>query len=205
MNKIPNNPAQTVEAWKLGMRLLIGSLGIFFVSGLLGYVVIQYQHISLRYDEPFSIPVSLWISTFCLIGSSITIQRAITAIRREQSDKTNRQLRLCCAFAALFTLFQIIGMYQVLVTHAGAFSSENTTGIGMNGIAFTLMFTHGLHVLAGLIWLGIVTYRVVRNKYDHEYYLGLTLCSYYWHFLDFIWLAMFLVFVLTYMGTFLAG
>lgn len=201
MNKTPHHPAQAVEAWKLGIRLLLGSLGIFFVSGILGYVVIQYQHIHLRYDQPFSIPVSLCISTICLFGSSFTIEGALSAVRRERNAAASRQMKLCCGFAALFTVFQIIGMIQVLQTHTGLFNTTNPNNIGMNGIAFTLMFTHGLHVVAGLIWLGIITHRVIRKKYDHEYYLGLTLCSYYWHFLDFIWVAMFMVFALTYMGT----
>ncbi|QDU80795.1 Cytochrome c oxidase subunit III [Polystyrenella longa] len=190
-DKNPITTSQHIEAWTLGMKLLIGSLSIFFLAGILGYVVIQQQHISLRYSKAFTIPMSLWWSTAALILVSFAMHRAMVSVRREQFQ-TKRMILISLAGAVAFTVFQIVGMTEVLQGHYQLlFTSEK----GMNGIAFCLMLMHALHVAIGLIWLGVVAKNIFTYRYDHEYHLGLSLCAFYWHFLDFIWIVMFLVFI----------
>lgn len=191
-DKNPSTPTQNIEAWKLCVKLLVGSLSIFFLAGILGYIVIQQHHISLRYAGKFDIPVSLWLSTVALFVVSYAMQKMTTIVKQEHFMLLKRMVLLSIGGAATFTLFQIIGMADVLQSHL-LLRSESK--VGMDGIAFFLMLFHALHVAIGLIWLGIISRNVLRRRYDHEYHLGLTLCTYYWHFLDFIWVVMFFVFV----------
>ena len=185
-------PSQHIESWKLAVKLLVGSLTIFFLSGIVGYIVIQQQHITLRYANKFSVPISLWLSTAALIVVSYAMQRATSVVRREQLPQLKRFMLMSIAGAVVFSVFQLVGMIDVLQDYLKVKASESQ---GMGGIAFALIATHALHVGFGLLWLAIVARKVYSQSYDHEYHLGLTLCTYYWHFLDFVWVVMFFVFL----------
>ncbi|MCA9041847.1 MAG: cytochrome c oxidase subunit 3 [Planctomycetaceae bacterium] len=190
--KDPINPTQNIESWKLLIKLLVGSLTIFFMAGIMGFVVIQQQHINLRYSRSLDVPASLWISTVALLVVSYSLHRSISYAKREQLETLKKVTLVGIAGALLFTLFQIIGMHDVYQEHLHLKSSSIWN---MSGISFVMILSHGLHVAAGLIWLAIVARNVFAKRYDHEYHLGLTLCAYYWHFLDFVWVVMFVVFL----------
>ncbi|MEZ6044970.1 MAG: cytochrome c oxidase subunit 3 [Planctomycetaceae bacterium] len=194
--KSAQTPSQFIEAWKLGVKLMVGSLSIFFVAGIMGYVVILQRHITLRYSQNFEIPVTLWLSTIALLSVSIGLFYASKVVRRDKFQTLKRTLWVTITGAVLFTILQIVGMTSILNEH---YLVKETATYSMSGIAFGLILFHAGHVAAGLVWLGIVLKRVMAQGYDHEYHLGLTLCSYYWHFLDFIWVVMLGVFIVTNM------
>jgi cytochrome c oxidase subunit 3 len=66
-----------------------------------------------------------------------------------------------------------------------------------SGAFYTLTGFHGAHVLVGLILLGLCLKRAYRNDFSHSYNTPLTAASYYWHFVDIVWvLLFFLVYVI---------
>jgi heme/copper-type cytochrome/quinol oxidase subunit 3 len=67
----------------------------------------------------------------------------------------------------------------------------------LEGLLFVLILLHGLHFMAGMIALTIVTIRGWKGRYDHEYHGGVRMCALYWRFLDVVWIAMFGTFLLT--------
>ncbi|MGN6506488.1 MAG: cytochrome c oxidase subunit 3 [Tepidisphaeraceae bacterium] len=58
-------------------------------------------------------------------------------------------------------------------------------------LVMALILIHALHVVGGLVALGIVAYHGYRGFYDHEQHAGVTNCVLYWHFLDAVWILMF--------------
>jgi cytochrome c oxidase subunit 3 len=70
---------------------------------------------------------------------------------------------------------------------AGAQSTITTSFI------YVLTFLHGIHLLAGLIVLSVLIYNTVKNKYTTNK-LGFELGIYFWHFLDILWVYLFLFF-----------
>ena len=67
----------------------------------------------------------------------------------------------------------------------------------LEGLVFVMVLLHVLHFAGGMIALAIVTWRGLRGRYDHEYHGGLQLCAIYWRFLDVVWIALFVAFLLT--------
>lgn len=67
----------------------------------------------------------------------------------------------------------------------------------MEGLLFVLILLHGLHFIAGLVGLTIVTARALAGRYDHEYHGGVKLCAVYWRFMDVVWIVLFGAFLLT--------
>jgi len=70
---------------------------------------------------------------------------------------------------------------------AGAQSTITTSFI------YVLTFLHSIHLLAGLIVLSVLIYNTVKNKYTTNK-LGFELGIYFWHFLDILWVYLFLFF-----------
>jgi len=53
---------------------------------------------------------------------------------------------------------------------------------------------HALHVIAGALFLAIALYRMVKDSFTTEHHLGLEKAAAYWHLVDVVWLALFLLF-----------
>jgi cytochrome o ubiquinol oxidase subunit 3 len=56
---------------------------------------------------------------------------------------------------------------------------------------FTLVGTHGLHVLCGLLWLGVMIHQISRYGFDAMTKRRLACLSLFWHFLDLVWICVF--------------
>jgi cytochrome c oxidase subunit 3 len=71
-----------------------------------------------------------------------------------------------------------------------------TLGSGVYGSTFFMLTGfHGLHVTIGAIMLTVMLYRVFRGHFDAEHHFAFEAASWYWHFVDVVWL---LLFVLVY-------
>jgi len=58
---------------------------------------------------------------------------------------------------------------------------------------FILVGTHGLHIISGLIWLGVIMVYVMKRGLNKHMIRKLTLLSLFWHFLDIVWIFIFSV------------
>lgn len=58
---------------------------------------------------------------------------------------------------------------------------------------FTLVGTHGAHITAGLIWMGVLLAQVLRQGIQRTTVRRLTLLSLFWHFLDIVWIFIFTI------------
>ena len=58
---------------------------------------------------------------------------------------------------------------------------------------FTLVGTHGLHIISGLLWLGIMLIYMIRRGLTESATRKLTLLSIFWHLLDVVWIFIFTV------------
>ena len=85
-------------------------------------------------------------------------------------------------------------MVRLLSQHRAAAVSQ---GLFLYGLIFVLILVHALHVVGGLVGLGITTANALRGRYDHENYTGVRSAAMYWHFLDVVWIIMFLGILLT--------
>lgn len=176
---------------KLGVYLLIVSLGIFFVASLVAYAVIRTAvTINLK---PLEVPNSFLISTLVLIATSVVLHLSVVYIRREKQTQFRRLLGTGMLLGLVFLILQCEGMFRLISTH---FSVEAGAG-KLYGITFTLALLHALHVIGGIVFLGYVWVQVGKDRYDHERHWTVDICATYWHFLDVIWIVMLATFWFT--------
>jgi cytochrome c oxidase subunit III len=176
-----------------GAWLLLASLGAFFLSSMLLFVVYVARRTGQEGGDAlgYSIPRSFLASTILLMGISLSLHYAIMAARRDQLASVFRLALLAMGLAIGFLLIQSEGMY-VLMTRAFEDTSFRSS---LYPFTFFLALIHALHVVGGVIALAFVVVGAAKQRYDHERHWGLQFCTIYWHFLDVVWLVMLLGFV----------
>jgi cytochrome c oxidase subunit 3 len=127
------------------------------------------------------------INTVILLGSSVTLHLGHTALGRGRRDGVVASLLMTIFLGALFLCGQA---YEYGVLNGEAFTLKS----GVFGTTFFMLTGfHGLHVLVGIIFLNVVYGAAVRGRITHEQNFPFQAASWYWHFVDVVWLFVFTV------------
>ncbi|HSX45471.1 MAG TPA: cytochrome o ubiquinol oxidase subunit III [Candidatus Saccharimonadia bacterium] len=137
-------------------------------------------------NELFSLPFVL-IETLALLTSSYTAGLGLLAARR--GDK--RQVLIFFGLTMLLGLFFLT--MELTEFHKLHMEGNSWRRSGFLSAFFTLVGTHGAHITAGLIWMGTMMYKVLKNGLGGQTVKRLTMLSLFWHFLDIIWIFIFTI------------
>lgn len=161
---------------------------VMFFAGLTSAYVISMK----REDwVAFDLPDAFYISTALIIASSITL---LLSQRFLKQDK--RQLSLIMVVITLllgigFVWQQYVGFNQL--KSIGLFFTGPESTVSTSFI-IGISFMHVLHIIAGLAVLFVVIYNHFKYKYKSDDMLGFELGAIFWHFVDLLWIYLFLFF-----------
>jgi len=122
------------------------------------------------------------INTLLLVSSSVTMQLGVWAATRGDRGRLLRWMGITLLLGFAFLCIQA---YEYL---------NNGFGLrdGVFGSTFyTLTGFHGAHVLIGLAFIAVMANRARRGLVSAEHHTGIEAASYYWHFVDVVWLFLF--------------
>jgi heme/copper-type cytochrome/quinol oxidase subunit 3 len=177
-------PGQSVFA----VRFFLVSVAAFALAGLLARLLIPFgaPPVALR---AVVFPPAFWVSTLLLAGGSLALHLAVRSVRIERQRQFRRRLLVALAAGTLFVGVQIAGLWRLV-------QNQDPTDVTTDVNAFLVMLAslHGLHFTVALLFLVFVTLRAFADRYDHEYYFGVVVCAWFWHFLGAVWLAILVVF-----------
>jgi cytochrome c oxidase subunit 3 len=168
----------------LGMLLFIGSEIMLFGSFFTAYFFVRVVHGTPWPTPPFHLPkfVAL-VNTLILVTSSFTIHWATTSIKRGNRWGLCAGLLLTFLMGLTFLITQGIEYARIgFNTSDGAFAT----------IFFCLTGLHGAHVFVGLSILLFMTIRAFRGHFSPEHHHGVELGGIYWHFVDVMWIVVYL-------------
>ncbi|MCG2417753.1 cytochrome c oxidase subunit 3 [Aequorivita sp. F47161] len=137
----------------------------------------------------FEIPQAFYISLILIIFSSATVHFALRAIKKEKHSQGMLLLVTTFILGLLFVIFQFVGFSEIIkdgYNFTGPTSSITTSFI------YLVVLLHVAHVFAGLISLLIVIYNHYKQKYKNGKTLGVELAATFWHFVDIVWIYLFL-------------
>ncbi len=137
----------------------------------------------------FEFPIWFYLSTVFIILSSFTINWAKKSIKNDELEKAKKGFNYTLILGLAFALSQYI-TWKVLYTNGVYFTGPGSNASGSFLYVLTLM--HLFHLGGGLLALVYTTYKAKKGAYSSNNYLGVELCSIFWHFLDFLWLYLFL-------------
>ncbi|HWV13815.1 MAG TPA: cytochrome c oxidase subunit 3 [Cellvibrio sp.] len=126
-------------------------------------------------------------NTLILLASSITLQFAHLGM--EQNKRMQLKLGLgLTIFLGICFLYLQVGEYFHAYKQLGLRLDSGVYG----NTFFMLTGFHGLHVTLGAIMLGVVFLRIlIKNHFDSERHFAFQAVSWYWHFVDVVWLNLF--------------
>ncbi len=176
---------------EIGVYLMIASLAIFFISGIAAFVIVRNRLPETATDSG-DFPIGLWISTAFLLAGSVSIQKALSAVKRERQKPFRQWLIAAGVMGTLFLISQTISLWQLLEIHWQVLKETRIWGF-----LFLLILLHAVHFVAGLGVLYAVIYYSLKGRFDHEYYSSVKMTAVYWHFLDAVWIAMLIMFLMT--------
>ncbi len=173
------------SAAPLLMALLIASLAMGLGALLVFYFVMRARLPQWPPAGTPPLPAGLWVSTALLLAVSAALHAAVRAARRDRAAAVRRLTRAALGLAAGFLISQTAVWFT-------AFLRQMPPHLNMYAISFYLLSgLHALHVIGGLLPLGLVTARAAQGRYTAGEHAGLRYCALYWHFVDIVWLIMF--------------
>ena len=137
----------------------------------------------------FGVP---FVNTLILLSSGLTVTLAHLALKTNDRSKLVFWLLTTVILGFGFVYLQI-GEYKEAYQHLGL-----TLGSGIYGSTFFMLTGfHGMHVTLGAIMLMIIAFRSMRGHFKPENHFGFEAVAWYWHFVDVVWLGLF-IFVYVY-------
>ena len=182
---------QTKIARSKKMMLWFGiiSLSMMFAGLTSAYIVSSERRDWLR---DFELPQAFYISTFIIILSSLTMLVAKQAVKTSKKGLATIMLLLTLGLGIAFVAYQFIGFDQIIANGYFFTGSESTV---TTSFIYAFVISHIVHVAAGLLVLLVVIVQQLRRKYTKDQMLGLSLGATFWHFVDILWVYLFLFFI----------
>ena len=182
----------------LGMVLFLVALAVLFVSTLVGMLVIRIQlaREGLWPADLPSLPVAVWIGTGLIILSSLPMHLATMAAHEGRTRPLFANLAVVTGLGVIFLALQGVAVWRwsaVLVDH---WSGAGQSRLALTGF-YVLAGLHALHVLGGILVLGVTTWRARKGAYTANDHVGVNYAAAYWHFLGAVWLVMLLFLMMT--------
>ena len=184
---------QAVKQYKAKkMMLWVGMISMAMTfAGLTSAYVVS----SSRADwlSQFKIPESFTVSTLFIVLSSFSFYLAKKSLLSKNIKATKILILTTFMLALLFVYFQFRGFADIIAQgyyFTGAESSITTSFL------YVLVLLHLAHLFAGIIALLVVYIRLVRGSYSGSNTLGFELAHLFWHFLDILWIYLYLFVVL---------
>ena len=139
----------------------------------------------------FELPKMFYLSTVIIIISSISMNYALISAKRNNINN----IKIALAFTLILGLGFVFSQFMAWKTLVGqeVFLVGNVSG----SFLYVLSGMHLAHLAGGIISLSVVLSEALKEQYNSQNKLGLELCSIYWHFLDVLWVYLFLFLVFT--------
>ncbi len=171
----------------LKLLLWIGqvSIGMLFAGLTSGYIVRR----AAGNWTVFGMPTMFFVSTAIILVSSITMNMASQAVKKDNNKVLPTYLLLTLLLGIGFGVLQYFGWMQLV--HANIYftgTSSNAAG----SFLYVITGLHLLHILGGLVALSISFFKARAKRYSSVNHLGIKLCATYWHFLDGLWVYLFI-------------
>lgn len=173
--------ATGIPTGKLAVFWVIGSEIVIF-GGLLGsYIMLRIFHDSWAHEAAHTNTLAGAVNTFVLLTSSLFIVLAHHAAEKKDTQK-----------AFNFMWLTILGAATFLVIKSFEWTGEIRHGLTIGRSLFwsfyyTAAGIHALHVIAGAVIMGIISFEVKKGRNLHR----VELVGLYWHFVDIVWIFLF--------------
>ena len=183
---INEHKERTSRSYKLILLFAMVSMFMMF-AGLTSAFVVSKSRADWLKD--FQIPTAFYLSTAVILSCSVNFHLAKKAVQKNNRNATTSFLLATLALGIGFVILQFVGFRQIV--DSGYYFTGSASSI-TSTFLYVVTILHLAHLAGGLISLLIIIYNHFKQKYNSTQTLGIELGAMYWHFLDFLWVYLFL-------------
>ena len=180
--------SKRLHPFKFTLWVAIGSIIMMFAALTSAYIVRHAQHNWLE----FSMPKVFWYSTAVILCSSLTLHLAAKAFRARERNRYKMFLTVTAFLGVLFAVLQISGFYDLYSRGINIIGKGSNPSASFLGIITGL---HVVHVLGGVVALLIIFFAAFSKKIKSYDSTAIDMLSIYWHFVDILWIYLFIFFM----------
>jgi cytochrome c oxidase subunit 3 len=184
---IVSTQRKKIHPHKFTLWVGLGSIIMMFAGLTSAYIVKGSQ----PEWSTIEMPVVFYYSTITILASSITIQMALKAFKERKMKQYRRLITVTAMLGTLFIALQLIGFNQLWN------SGVDFKGAGAGQFLYIIFGLHVLHVLGGVITLLVMFIKAYSSKIRNYNPVTIELASTYWHFVDLLWIYLFVFFMWT--------
>ncbi len=185
-------PHSQVEEWKLPSRGMVGMFCLILAEAAIFIIfVVAYLYYlgkSLSGPTPREVLDLPFFTSICLLSSSLTVHLAVSALRKAEYSLCSVWLAATVLLGSIFLTGTGVEWHR-LIYHDGLTLRTNLFGTTF----YSLVGLHAAHVIAGLFMLSLALIASLRGALTSRHHGKLEVLSLYWHFVDAVWVIVFLV------------
>jgi cytochrome c oxidase subunit III len=180
-----NEQRKKIHPHKFTLWVGLGSIIMMFAGLTSAYIVKRQQPGWTTFD----IPRAFWYSTGVILVSSLTVQMALKAFSEREMIRYRNLITLTAMLGTLFVILQWVGFRHIWN------SGVTLKGSGAGQFLYVIAGLHALHVLGGIVALFIMLIKAFGSRIRSYNRVPVELMSTYWHFVDLLWLYLFIFFI----------
>jgi heme/copper-type cytochrome/quinol oxidase subunit 3 len=187
-NNIDNNKLKVDRSKKMMLWFGMISLTMSFLGITSGYIVSKER---ADWLTDFQIPEAFYISLFVILLSSITFYFAKKYVIAQQKKQGMIFLIITFLLGITFIILQFKGFSEIISSGYFFTGSESTI---TTSFIYLVVLLHLTHMLAALISVLVVIYNHYKQRYTIGNTVGIEIATTFWHFVDVLWIYLFLFF-----------
>lgn len=187
MATITQQQRKRLHPYKFSLWIAMASILMMFAGFTSAYLVKRNDANWLQ----FQLPLVFWYSTAVILLSSLTIYLAERSFKARNMFRYRILITLTAALGVLFVILQWVG-FEYLQNHGvkliGSGSNPSGSFLGV------ITGVHMLHVTGGVVVLIIMFLKAYNGSSKNYSSVPIEVASTYWHFVDAIWIYLFIFF-----------
>ena len=187
-NNIDNNKSKVDRSKKMMLWFGMISLTMSFLGITSGYIVSKER---ADWLTDFQIPEAFYISLFIILLSSITFYFAKKYVIAQQKKQGMIFLIITFLLGIIFIILQFKGFSEIISSGYFFTGSESTI---TTSFIYLVVLLHLTHMVAALISVLVVIYNHYKQRYTIGNTVGIEIAATFWHFVDVLWIYLFLFF-----------
>jgi cytochrome c oxidase subunit 3 len=169
------------------------ALWLFIVTVIMIFAALTSAYIVRQSDGNwviFDLPNLFLITTGIILVSSATMHWTYLSVKKDNFESAKLAIVITTILGIAFLVGQYMAWGQMVK------NSIYLVGNPSGSFVYVISGLHGLHIIGGIVFLLIVMVSIFRAKIHSKNLLRIEMCATYWHFLDGLWLYLFVFLLL---------
>src|SRR5690606_13494405 len=171
---------------KFALWLFMASVMMVFAALTSAYIVRQAEGNWMVFD----LPSLFWVNTGIILLSSVTLHWGYISAKRDDLATVKPAVGITTIQGVGFLVGQWFAWEQMVV--ANVYLVRDRPSAVSGSVVYVISGLHGLHIVSGIIFVLSVLAAAFRYEIHAKHLTRMEMCLTYWHFLDELWLYLFL-------------